>query len=62
MLLLDDGSLWQVDSYDKLDAMLWLSISRIRVFESSDGMPGFDYLIVNTDDGEKVHAKYLGKR
>ncbi|WP_414664845.1 hypothetical protein [Horticoccus sp. 23ND18S-11] len=62
MLLLEDGSLWDVDPLDKIDAMLWLPITNVRVLESTKGSPGYDYLIVNTDDGEKVHAKYRGKR
>lgn len=62
MFLLDDGSLWEVDRFEKLDAMLWLKMSNITVVESNDGMPGYNYLLINTDDGEKVHAKYIGRK
>lgn len=61
-MLLEDRSLWQIDPYDKLDAMLWLPISDITVTESSSGSPGYDYLLINTDDGKKAHAKYMGKQ
>jgi hypothetical protein len=60
-IILEDGSLWQIDPVDKVYAMLWLPISNITVTKSSSGSPGFDYLLINTDDGEKAHAKYMGK-
>jgi len=61
-IILEDGSLWKIEPLDKIDAMLWLPISDITVLESSNGSPGFDYLLINTDDGEKAHAKYMGQR
>lgn len=61
-MILEDGSLWQIDPIDKVDAMLWLPISNITVTESSSGSPGYDYLLINTDDGEKAHAKYMGQK
>lgn len=61
-ILLEDRSLWQIDPLDKIDATLWLKISNITVVESSKGSPGYDYLLINTDDGEKAHAKYMGKQ
>ncbi len=59
-IILEDGSLWQIDPLDKVDAMLWLPVSNITVVESSSGSPGYDYLLINTDDGETAHAKYMG--
>ncbi|GAA5497342.1 hypothetical protein Rhal01_03535 [Rubritalea halochordaticola] len=61
-ILLEDRSLWQIDPLDKINASLWLSISNITVVESNAGSPGYNYLLINTDDGEKAHAKYLGKQ
>jgi hypothetical protein len=60
-ILLEDGSLWQIDPFDKIDAMLWLPISNIIVVKSTTGSPGYDYLLINTDDKEKAHAKFMGK-
>jgi hypothetical protein len=37
-------------------------MSRITVIPSSRGLPGYDYLLVNVDDGEKAHAKYVGRQ
>jgi hypothetical protein len=61
-IILEDGSLWKIDPLDRMDAMLWLPMSNITVIESLSGSPGYDYLLINTDDGEKAHAKYMGKQ
>ena len=61
-IILEDNSLWKIDPLDKIDAMLWLPISEITVIESTSGSPGYNYLLINTDDGEKAHAKYMGKQ
>ena len=60
-IILEDGSVWSVQSIDRADAMLWLQVTDITVKESNSGMAGYNYLLINTDDDEKVHAKYLGK-
>ena len=62
MMVLEDGSIWKIDPLDKVEAMLWLPFSNITIVPSNDGSPGYDYLLINTDDGEKAHAKYLGRR
>jgi hypothetical protein len=61
-ILLEEGSLWEVAPSEKLDASLWLALSSITVVESSGGSLGYDYLLINTDDGEKAHAKYIGHK
>ena len=61
-ILLEDRSLWQIDPLDKINATLWLAISSITVVESNAVSPRYNYLLINTDDGEKAHAKYLGKQ
>lgn len=62
MMVLEDGSIWGIDPLDKIDAMLWLPISNITIVTSDNGSPGYEYLLINTDDGEKAHAKYLGSK
>lgn len=62
MFLLEDGSLWEVDRLDRLNGSLWLGMSSITVAEAKDGVAGFNYLLVNTDDGDSVHAKFMGKK
>ena len=61
-IVLEDGSLWEIDRLDRLDASPGRGMSNITVVESNRGSPGYDYLLINTDDGEKAHAKYMGKR
>ncbi len=61
-ILLEDGSLWEVDRFEKLNAMLWLPMSNITIAESSRGNFGYDYLLINTDDGESVHAKPIARQ
>jgi len=62
MIVLEDGSIWQIDPLDKIETMLWLHISNITIVTSNNGSPGYDYLLINTDDGKKAHAKYLGSK
>ncbi len=62
MIVLEDGSIWKIDPLDKIEAMLWLPISSITIVTSNNGSPGYDYLLINTDDREKAHAKYLGSK
>ena len=61
-ILLEDHSFWQIDPVDRIDTMLWLPISNVTVRESSSGSPGYNYLLINTDDDEQAHAKYLGQQ
>jgi hypothetical protein len=61
LLLLDDGSIWEVQRLDRLDSRFWLEFTSITIAESTDGLLGYDFLLINTDDGEKVHAKFISK-
>ena len=61
-ILLEDGSLWQVSRLDRIDAALWLRLTNVLVVRNEYGYSGFDYTLINTDDGEKVTAKYVGRR
>ncbi len=54
IITLEDGSVWQVDLFDRIDTMLWLPVTEITVVESGGG-----YLLINTDDGEKAQATLL---
>jgi hypothetical protein len=62
VITLEDGSIWKIDPLDQVDAQLWLETSEITVIESADGSPGYDYLLINTDDSEKAHARYIGQK
>lgn len=58
---LEDGSLWQIDPLDDIAVSLWLPTTEIVVIESKEGSAGYNYLLINTEDGEKAHAKYMGQ-
>lgn len=54
-LILSDNSWWLVDRMDRLDSNLWLNTSNIEV-----KLKGGGYILINSDDDEYVHARYLG--
>jgi hypothetical protein len=47
IVVLEDGSVWQVDSADAIDSALWLPITNIVACDDK---------LINTDDGETVEA------
>lgn len=61
IVTLEDGSMWEIHSSDRMYTRLWLKITNIMVLEAKDTVDDYRYLLINTDDGEKVFAKYLGK-
>jgi len=54
---LEDNSLWQVNPIDRINCSLWLHLEEITVIESQN--PYYPYLLINTDEAEKVEAKLL---
>jgi hypothetical protein len=50
LVKLEDGSIWEVDSVDTVDSMLWLPTEEILICGER---------LINTDNGEKVGAKRL---
>lgn len=59
IIVLEDGSVWEISALDRITTMLWLPTSKIMVLENQRGI--FPYLLVNTDDGEKAEAKLIGQ-
>jgi hypothetical protein len=53
---LEDGSMWQVDAVDTVEAAIWLPVSNITVIDSTTGV---GYELINTDDHEKVSATLI---
>jgi hypothetical protein len=60
-ILLEDGSLWEIASLDRLNTRLWLKTSSITVVEAS-GYPGYGYILINTDDGESARVRFVPSR
>ncbi len=62
IVTLEDGSMWEISSMDRIDTSLWLPITDITVLEADRPIGEYRYLLVNTEDGEKALAKYIGSR
>lgn len=60
IVTLEDGSMWEISSIDRIDTSLWLPVTDITVLEADRPIGDYRYLLVNTEDGEKALAKYLG--
>ncbi len=61
MIVLEDGSIWEINSIDRIDTALWLPITDITVLKASQPVGDYKYTLVNTEDGEKALAKFLGR-
>jgi hypothetical protein len=60
VIILEDNSVWGVESIDKIDSALWLAIDDVIVVKNDDE-PSYPYLLINTSEHETVHARYLGR-
>jgi len=52
VLILGDGSVWEISSIDRIDSSLWLPMDTIIIPDSEDSL-------INADDGEKVDAQRI---
>jgi hypothetical protein len=57
VITLEDGSVWLVSPVDTVDTSIWLDVDNITVAHSHD--PLYPYLLINTDEGETAHARFL---
>jgi len=62
ILILEDDSIWLVESPDRVDSGIWLATDDVIVSRSKSGVAGYDYQILNLDDKESVRAKFFGTR
>lgn len=60
IITLEDGSIWEIVSTDQVDTALWLPTTDITVIKQSGSLAAFKYILINTEDGEKASAKFLG--
>ena len=60
MIVLEDGSMWEIDPVDQMISASWLFNAVITVRSTNGGK--YDYVLSNSDDGKDVHANFLGKR
>jgi hypothetical protein len=54
---LEDGSIWEISSLDRIDTSLWLVTDDIVVLDSAN--PRYPYKLLNKDQGETAEAKLL---
>lgn len=59
-IVLDDGSMWDIDPADKIIAALWKFSASITVSSSNVGQ--YDYVMSDSESGKKVRANFLGKK
>ena len=52
VLILSNGSVWEISSVDQIDSSLWLPMSTIIIPDGED-------CLINADDGEKVDAQRI---
>jgi len=50
LIRLEDGSLWQVEAYDRVTSAIWLPVTNIIVCDNR---------IINEDDNEAVAARRI---
>lgn len=56
---LEDGSLWEIDSYYRVDTTLWLVTDDIVVKEHKLVGGKMTYLLINTNNKEKAEAVFI---
>ncbi len=61
IVTLEDNSMWEITSVDQVDTALWLPTTNITVMADPRPIGDYKYILVNTEDGEKARAKYMGK-
>jgi hypothetical protein len=59
-IVLDNGSIWDIDPAEQMIAALWDFSAIITVSSTNGGK--YDYVLSNSDDGKKVHANFVGQR
>lgn len=63
VLILSDGSTWQVTEVDAVDSSLWLPVDDVIVIRAENPVGCFAYTIINASEhAEKVQAQYLGQK
>jgi hypothetical protein len=59
-MVLDNGSIWDIDPADQMIAALWDFNALITVSPTNGGK--YDYLLSNSEDGKEVRANFIGQK
>ena len=62
VLVLTDGSVWEIYELDRITTSLWMSLQKVTVVKSGRTDPTQKYLLVNQGNRKVARAKYLGIR
>jgi hypothetical protein len=54
--------MWEVNSFDRINTTLLLPVTNVTILKASQAIGEYKYTLINTEDGEKALAKYLGKQ
>ena len=58
-ILMEDKSLYQPAPFDKMTALVWSPQDKMATTKS-DSLGEYDFILINADQGEMVHAKLIG--
>ena len=58
-IVLEDYSMWEIDSIDRIDSLLWLMVDNITV--ASDSACLYGYCLIDTSDGSTACGRYIGR-
>ena len=58
IIVLEDGSMWEISSLSLKYAKFWLPRSKIKVINNIEN---YSYKLLNINENQCVDAKYLGK-
>jgi hypothetical protein len=61
IIVLEDGSMWEINAIDRIDTALWLPITDITVLKANSPVGEYKYVLVNKDDGEKLWPSTLAR-
>lgn len=63
ILILSDGSMWEVVDADTANSSLWLPVDDVVVMRADNPVACFTYTLIDaSEQAEKVQAKYLGQK
>jgi len=60
VVVLEDGSRWEIHRMDRIDTSLWMPTDDITVKDKGPSIE-YDYTLVNTEEDESAGAKLLEK-
>jgi hypothetical protein len=61
LVLLEDGSLWEVQATDRIYTGIWSPTASITVTAARTPSGDYKYALFNKDHGDTVMAKFMGK-